>query len=71
MFLQERERFAKDANVLKMAESNIRMLSSKSSANMSGGWEHRQLFVGCWKRSQEIVNFFEIPAELKTTHANN
>ena len=34
-----RERFAKDANVEKMAKSNIRILGSKSSPNMRGGSE--------------------------------
>ena len=36
VFSRECERFAKDANVAKMAKSNIRSLGSKSSPNMPG-----------------------------------
>ena len=39
VFSRQRERFAKDANVEKMAKSNVRILGFKSSPNMRGGSE--------------------------------
>ena len=50
-FQWEHERFAKDANVEKMAKFNIRILGSKRSPNMRRGLVKlfaglRQLFVG-------------------------
>ena len=38
VFSLERERFVKDANVEKIAKSNIRIVGSKSSPNMRAGF---------------------------------
>ena len=54
-----------------MAKSNICVFGSKSLPNMRGVRKRHQSFMACWKRSQDISNFLEIPAELKTAPANN
>ena len=58
-------------DVEKMAKSNICILGSKSLPNMHGVRKRRQLFAGCWKQSQEILNLSKILAKLKTTLVNN
>ena len=72
MLTWEREGFAKDANVEKMAKCNICTFRLQKFA------KHAQGFGSVINCSQDAGNvrkklqaFFEIPAELKTTPANN
>ena len=60
VFSQEREQFAKDADVAKMAKSNIRILGSKGLPNMCGV---HQLFAGVVFNSAGISRKFEISCE--------
>ena len=54
-----------------MAKSNIRILGSKSLPNMHRGSEASSIVCGMLEMFARNVDLFEIPAELKTTPANN
>ena len=68
---QERERFMKDANVEKMAKSNISILGSKSSPIMHVGSEASSIVRGMLKTFARNFNNKKNPTEQKKTPANN
>ena len=68
VFVREREIFAKEGNVKKMAKSNIRIPGSKSSPTCAGV---RQLFAGVVFSSAWIYKKFEISCKRFQHPANN
>ena len=58
MFSREHERYAKDANVEKMAKSNICILGSKRSPNMCGGLSIHKLHIVCGDSSNVCGSHF-------------